>query len=176
MRAVHLLPVAAAALMLAAAVWHDVRSHRIPNTVVLAGLLVAAGLSLVPSGGSVAKCLGGMAAGFAIFLPLYAIHVLGAGDVKLMAAVGGFVGFPDILAAALYAAVAGGVVALLWATRAGELRQALRNVRTGLVVGAGDLAAGTLPRLDSMPAVPARAPYAIAIAAGTAVHAWLVNT
>lgn len=176
MRAVHLLTVAAAALMLAAAVWHDVRSHRIPNTVVLAGLLVAAGLSSMPAGRGVANSLGGMAAGFALFVPLYAIHVLGAGDVKLMAAVGGFVGFPGILAAALFAAAAGGVVALVWAARAGELRRALRNVRTGLVLGASDLAAGTLPRLDSLPAVPVRAPYAIAIAAGTAVQGWLVNT
>ena len=81
-------------LLLIAAV-SDYRTRRIPNELVLAG--AAAGLlgntlfSTLPLDGFV-TALQGLATGLAAFLPLYLLRLMGAGDVKLMAMVGAFLG------------------------------------------------------------------------------------
>src|SRR5262249_44988714 len=80
-------------LVLGAAVY-DVRYRRIPNWItasgVLAGLLLNAFLD--PTWSGLLFGLKGMALGFGIYFALYALHAMGAGDVKLMAAVGALVG------------------------------------------------------------------------------------
>lgn len=171
-----LIAFAACSAMLAAAVWTDLRQRRIPNSLVLAGLGVALALSASPGGIGAASALGGMAAGFLLLLPLHLLRVMGAGDVKLMAAVGAFVGYPEVLLALSAALVAGGALALAWALGLGQLRTVLRNVRTGLFLSTMDVMGGSLPRASSLPTVKARIPYAVAIAAGAAVQAWLGNT
>jgi prepilin peptidase CpaA len=149
------------------------RHRRIPNWLVLAGVGAGLALSVAPGGVGLANALLGMAAGFALLLPLHLLRVMGAGDVKLMAAVGSLVGLQAVLAVVLIALVAGGVLALAWALRLGVLREVLRNVRTGLFLSVADIAGRSLPRPESLPTVPARIPYALAIAAGAVAQAWL---
>ncbi|NDU92106.1 MAG: prepilin peptidase [Ferrovum sp.] len=107
-----------AVLLLAA--FKDIRERRIPN-----GLLVVAGvgallLPLVVQSISVRALLAGASVGFLVFLPFYAVSAMGAGDIKLMAIVGAYLGPQGVLISALFTALAGGVLALGFAlSRAG---------------------------------------------------------
>src|SRR5450830_967562 len=113
-------------LAMVIAVDADTRERRIPNVLVL--LMLCAGVSLnvlgpdngraglfsyfpgaLGAGGAVLGALIGLAA----FLPLYWLHATGAGDVKLMAALGSFVGPMEVLNLALSILVVGGVLAVL---------------------------------------------------------------
>lgn len=170
------ISLACGAAMLAAAVWSDMRHRRIPNRLVLMGLVAALGLSLAPGGTGLGSAIGGAAAGVALFLPLHVLRVMGAGDVKLMGAVGAFTGFPGVLAVALLTLLAGGALSLAWALRLRLLRRVVHNVRTGLFLSMADVANGSLPRPESLPTVEARIPYALAIAAGAVAQAWMGNT
>jgi prepilin peptidase CpaA len=167
------LSIVAAAAMLAAAVWHDVRYRRVPNTVVLGGTLAGLALAGMPGGVGALNALGGMAAGFAVLLPLYLMRVTGAGDVKLMAAVGALAGWPAIVGIALASFIAGGVLSLALALRLRVLPGVLRNLRTAAVVTVTELASGRLPDGSGFPVTSARMPYAIAIAAGAAAYCLL---
>ena len=100
----------------------DVRSHRIPNWLVLLGTVTCfAGQliqpALLPFG--IAGALKGIGVGFALLLPLYLLRATGAGDVKLMAMIGAYLGPWGIASAAILSFLAGGVLALavvlLWA-------------------------------------------------------------
>jgi prepilin peptidase CpaA len=159
-------------LLGAASCWHDLRTRRLPNVLTLgaAGLAVPYAIwSSGPSGAATAVL--GWAAGLALFLPLFALGGLGAGDVKLLAAYGAWLGPSGALWTALYAAMAGGVLALVVALFTGYLGRALRNVSFIVTmwrtVGLRPVAGLTL---DS--ARGPRLPYAVAIVAGALIVAW----
>jgi prepilin peptidase CpaA len=150
----------------AAAVATDIRWRRIPNavtvTTAIAGLVLAAsGLS----GLSIGRAAAGFLVGLLLMLPGHIFGRMGAGDVKLFAAVGTILGPGRILAAFFYMAIAGGVLAVAFAWRAGRLRRTL----------------GTTGRLLTQPAASRREiespqagnrfPYGPAIAAGTILAA-----
>jgi prepilin peptidase CpaA len=72
--------------------------------------------------------LGGWLVGAAVFFVPFALGGLGGGDLKLLAALGAWVGPADALWMALYTGLAGGVLAVVVAARRGYLRKALSNV------------------------------------------------
>lgn len=115
---------------LVAAVLIDIRSRRIPNW--LTGLMAGAGL-LMAVGGVSGLTLGqaalGFAAGLLLMLPGHALGATGAGDVKLMAAVGAILGPSMVFSAFLATAVAGGAFAVLVAVRRGRLHATLEGTR-----------------------------------------------
>ena len=114
-------------LGLATAVYTDLRTRRIPNW--LTGAMAAGGFGLAFGGGTVTplQALLGLMVGLLLMLPGHVIGATGAGDVKLMAAIGAVVG-PDLaLRAFLYSAVAGGVFAIAVATRRGVLATTLQD-------------------------------------------------
>jgi prepilin peptidase CpaA len=117
------------ALGLTAAVVTDVRTRRIPN--VLTGALAGAGFGIAFGGGLVtpAQAALGLLVGLVIMLPGHVIGATGAGDVKLMAAIGTLVGPGLIVRVFLYTAVAGGVFALAVAARRGVLATTLMGTR-----------------------------------------------
>jgi prepilin peptidase CpaA len=162
---------AALAAMLLAAMWHDTASRRIPNTVVLWGSLTALGLSLSPHGIGLGSALAGGMVGFLGFGVFYLLRTLGAGDVKLAAATGLFVGHPDMLWVNLLILLAGCWLAITWAVFSGQLRQTLHNLSSGLT----QLWLSRQHRANAdrlvFPVSATRMPYALAIGAGTAVHA-----
>jgi prepilin peptidase CpaA len=102
------------ATMLIAAV-SDVFTHRIPNSL-LAPALVLALLTGTTTGGATGLMLSlaGMVVGFVMLLPIYTIGALGAGDVKLLAVAGAFLGPEGALIAGLGTFVAGAVFGLAW--------------------------------------------------------------
>lgn len=174
-----LLAAGALPAVLGAAVLCDVREHRIPNVLIVLGL--AAGLAcnaLAPPGSGffdaarpgslgVLQAMAGAATGFALFLPLYVVRAMGAGDVKLMAVMGAFLGAPGVADAVLLTFVCGGIFAGGVAAWNGVLSRALSNVRF-MLTDALVRALGTGGGAVEPAALSAgKVPYAIAIAAGT---------
>jgi prepilin peptidase CpaA len=101
----------------------DLRTRRIPNglTAAMTGIgiaLAATGVSGLSVGGSFL----GFALGLVLMLPGYGLGATGAGDVKLMAAVGAIVGPGLVVTAFLCTAIAGGVLAVVVALRRRRLR------------------------------------------------------
>ena len=77
--------------LLAVAVVGDLRRHRIPNTLVLTGMALGlAGQMVVGGVAGLINGVSGMAVGFGLFLLLYVVGGMAAGDVKQMAMVGAF--------------------------------------------------------------------------------------
>jgi prepilin peptidase CpaA len=149
-----------------AAVVTDTRTRRVPNvlTAPLAttGITIALlGLGHVGIGAAVAGC----AFGLLLMLPLYALGGTGAGDVKLFAAAGALLGPGTTFTAFLYAAIAGGGIALAVALRRGILRQTLLQT-VGLTAG------GSLKAMVDAPSSNNRFAYASAIAIGSVLAAW----
>jgi len=112
---------------LAIATFIDVRTRRIPNW--LTAGIAAAGFGIAFGGGTVrpTQAVLGMLIGLLLMLPGHVIGATGAGDVKLMAAIGAVVGSGSILRVFLYTAVAGGVFAITVALRRGRLRQTVSD-------------------------------------------------
>ena len=151
----------------------DLRSRRIPNVLTFG----AAGAGILfhvfaPAGeGATAAALGWLL-GVAIFFVPFALGGLGGGDVKLLGALGAWLGPSAIFWAALYTGVAGGVMAIITALASGYFRKALSNVYLLL---AHWRVAGikALPQLTLETSEGPRLAYAIPIFAGTMVAIWL---
>lgn len=153
--------VAAVALSGALSAAIDLRSRRIPNW--LTGGIAAAGLLLAAlglDGLSVGVALAGAALGLAVMLPGYLLGQTGAGDVKLVAAVGTLLGPRLTLIAFVYIALAGGVLAALVAARRRRLRASLQNAAALVSTRGASAAAIESPSVDN------RFAYAPAIAIG----------
>lgn len=167
--------------LLAAAVWHDLRSRRIPNRLVFPGALLGLLINSVPLhvGGVLAPVaaplgllmgLAGFAAGLALLLPLYALKTMGAGDVKLMAMIGAFLGPYPVAIVTLFSLLAGGVMAVIVAAWNGTLRRVTANSYHLLLQSLMRGIAGDMPSIDA-PALPSgKLPYALAIATGTLIY------
>jgi prepilin peptidase CpaA len=119
-----------AMLVIAAAI--DLRQRRIPNWVTLPLLLAGLAQSWMPGATVIpsASCLG-LLAGGVISLPMFVLGVRGGGDVKLLAAVGAWLGPKGALLVYLAGAVAGMVLVLAQCVVQGRLMQLLG--RTALV-------------------------------------------
>jgi prepilin peptidase CpaA len=126
-------------------------------------------------GFGIAGALKGIAVGFALLLPLYLLRATGAGDVKLMAMVGAYLGPWGVAWAALFSFIAGGVLALAVALAGGTLGRLFANVRT-MLYGTLLTAMTTGKTTITTPAVSVgKLPYGVAIAIGTMVHVVMVQ-
>jgi prepilin peptidase CpaA len=97
---------------------------------------------------------------------------MGAGDVKLLAAIGSWLGPVGALWTALYGAMAGGVLALVVAASRGYARKALSNVGTILMTWR-TVGVRPVPSLTLSDAGSVRLPYALPLAVGAALTLWL---
>jgi prepilin peptidase CpaA len=117
------------ALVIVAAVY-DIRFRRIPNWLTLLGVVAGLGLNafLFQGWPGLRIGLAGLALGFGVYFLLYALRAMGAGDVKLMAAVGAMVGWQDWFWIFLFTAIIGGVAGLALAVSRRRLKKTLFNV------------------------------------------------
>jgi prepilin peptidase CpaA len=124
-------------LVVGVAAWYDARYRRIPNWLVLTGLVLGLGLNAFLCNWS--GCLGrpgtgarssllGIGLAFLIYFPLYLLRGMGAGDVKLMAAIGSIVGAANWFGIFVITALLGGVVAVFLLLSRGRLRNSLWNI------------------------------------------------
>jgi prepilin peptidase CpaA len=91
----------------------DLKTRRIPQLLTLGGAVAGLIFHLWTGGWSAgAESLAGWVVGMIVFLPPFALGGLGAGDVKLLGALGAWFGPTEALWLALYAGVAGLVLAL----------------------------------------------------------------
>lgn len=158
------------ALLLIAAV-SDWRSYRIPNWLTLSGVMFGLAYNAflpATSGHGLSSAFLGMLLCFAITLPLYLMHAMGAGDVKLMAMVGAFLGASDAFPALASIFIAGGAAALLFAMWHGTLGRLLHNVRMLVQISVMSTFSGFKPdiQLGAVDSI-GKLPYAVSIGAGT---------
>lgn len=91
----------------------DIRSHKIPNWLTFSTAILGVGLNGISGGSSgLVNALAGLLTGMALLIVFYAFGGMGAGDVKLMGAVGSFIGPKMVLWTAFYTAMIGGIYAV----------------------------------------------------------------
>lgn len=156
--------------LVAQAALTDLAVRKIPNVLVLSGLLLALILHVLagPRWAPVTQWMAGALAGFFLFLPLYLAGGMAAGDVKLLAMVGSFTGPWLVFHIALLTGLIGGLMAALLLLRKGRWRAGWRNLAR--------ICAPLLWRvcgvpLEPVPLAPGASvggmPYGVAIALGT---------
>jgi prepilin peptidase CpaA len=147
--------------------YYDVCYRRIPNPFVLATLAVGIFLNVMNAGFSGAlSSVGGCLIGFAIMFGLHLFGAMGAGDVKLFAAIGSITGAHLVLPTFVVVAVMGGVLGVFSMIRAGQLKLTMVRVLQILI---GLLPGYSVPRFP----VPAdrrlTIPYGVAITFGSLI-------
>lgn len=168
------------ALLLLGAAWSDITTRRIPNRLVFSGACIGLLLnSVLPEGygftsalpGAVGfwQALIGMGLGFAIFLPFYAVRAMGAGDVKLMAMVGAFLGPNATIETIVMIFLTGGVLTLYFLLRAKAFGRLFGNLRTSLTLLFLQVMARSMPKPTGTASI-GRLPFGAAIAIGSILY------
>ena len=158
--------------ILVLASWTDLQQHRIPNVLSLGGILLGIALHTWILGivGFAAGVLGA-AVGIGIFLPFYLHRGMGAGDVKLMGAVGAFLGPHNALLATGLSLAAGGLLGIIILTLRGGLKPlAVRYYATLKCFLLTGKLSHQSPKTGEVAAT--KFPYAAAIGIGTLVALW----
>lgn len=167
------------ALLLAAA-WSDITSRRIPNRVVFSGACIGVLLNVVlPEGfgftsalpGAIGfwKALTGMGLGLAIFLPFYAVRAMGAGDVKLMAMVGAFLGPNATIEAIVMVFLTGGVITACVLLRKRAFGRLIGNLQTRIAQLFLRVMVADVPKAAATASI-GRLPFGAAIAIGSILY------
>jgi prepilin peptidase CpaA len=169
----HLITITLLILLLIAA-WHDIRHYRIPNALVFSGAIIGVLLNtLIPQdmgGLGLLASLAGLGVGLVILFPLYLLRAMGAGDIKLMAMIGAFVGPSSMLILTLYVLLAGGVLAVSVALVKGRFSNVLDNLKIMFMLRLTGSSLASLTTTDTRFHSAGKLPYGVAIAAGTFVY------
>jgi prepilin peptidase CpaA len=165
----HIFAIAVAVI---AAVW-DLRTRRIPNVLTFGSALLAIAAHAYTGGVTAAGwSLAGWFVGVLFFLPIFALRGMGAGDVKLLAALGAWLGPGPIVWVALFSLVAGGVIGLLVALGYGYLTQALTNIWWMFSYWKAE-GPKPVPQVTLATQKGPRLAYAVPVFAGLMVTLWL---
>lgn len=147
--------------------YYDVRYRRIPNLFVLATLAGGLLLNFIFQGASgIVMSLGGCALAFSLLFALHLLGAMGAGDVKLFAAIGSVIGLKLVLPTFLIIALTGGALAVVSMVRAGTVRSTLFNV---LRLFVGFLPGWQMPRFSVPTDRRHTIPYGVAITLGSLI-------
>lgn len=166
-------------LLLVLACITDARTRRIPNKLVLLLAVGGIGYSLMrePGAAAIPSALASIGIGFMIWIPFYAMRIMGAGDVKLFAAASAWLVPSGVLNAALLSALTGGVLSLVWMFRSyGGSFTMFKVTQMASVSGMRSQIVTAREQLDSAAVEmgkKARLPYGIAMAIGLLATAWL---
>jgi prepilin peptidase CpaA len=147
-------------IVLAVATFTDLRSRRIPNWLVLPFMLAGLVASAWMGGwNGLGHSFAGLGLGILIYGFLFWVGGMGAGDVKLAAAIGAWIGPVQLFIALIVTAMAGGVMILLWALWAFVIKRLVRRSK--------DSEGEQKPALNTF--LKRKMPYAPAIAVGTLI-------
>lgn len=154
--------------------YYDVRYRRIPNSFVLATLVGGLAVNTIFGGlQGLYASLGGCALAFIMMFMLHVFGAMGAGDVKLFAAIGAVTGAHMVLTTFLIVVLTGGVLAVVSMIRAGVVMTTMHRV---LQIFVGMLPGWQMPKF----AVPADSkhtiPYGVAITTGTIISIAIFRT
>ena len=155
------------AILLTAAIG-DLRTRRIPNKLVAVLALsgIAFSVARAPVIPGLSQAGGGLLAGLACWLPFYVLGWLGAGDVKLYAAAGAWLGPARAAEGALIGAMFGALLSLIWMAKAHGMKGAAETL--GM--------AATTPEMlapSSGSSKRSTLPYGVAIAFGALWAGWV---
>jgi prepilin peptidase CpaA len=121
--------------LLIPAVVFDQREKRIPNGLILSGLILGLVCNFYTSGmPGVLFSLQGLAAGIALLFIPFALRGMGAGDVKLLGVVGAFKGYLFAFHTFIAMALWGGLIAVILLINKGKLGKTLRGLWTGMIL------------------------------------------
>jgi len=147
----------------------DWRSRRIPNWLTVPGLLSGITLHAALNGWQGMRfALEGAALALVILLPLVLLRALGAGDWKLMGAVGTFLGWKLILFVLVGSIFASGIMAIVQVYRVGRVMETFRNMVT-LVKGFFAFGLKKNPQISLDNPRLLKLPFGVAVAAATVV-------
>jgi prepilin peptidase CpaA len=147
--------------------WIDWRTRRIPNWLTVAGVLSGIAAHMYFSG-LVGACIAvlGMVAALIILLPCVLLRAMGAGDWKLMAALGSILG-PVMMLFVLVAAIfLAGLMALVMVVRARRVKETLYNMYV-LVQGFFTFGLRAHPEISLDNPALLKLPFGVAAAGGT---------
>ncbi len=152
----------------------DYRTFKIPNWLTVGGIVFALGYNtIVPFSRQqgLLWALGGLTIGFLSMLPAYVLRIMGAGDVKLMAMVGAFLGVTDAWHAVIFSFIAGGVCAVMFAVFNKSFTRMLGNVKNMTQVMVYSAMGGVKPyvQIESSQSV-GKLPYGVCISIGTITY------
>lgn len=151
---------------------YDWRYRIVPNWLTLGGVLAGLAVNTILGGISgLWLAFSGAFVALLVYLALYALRAMGAGDAKLMAAVGALMGPFIWWGIFIYTILIGGVAALAAILLSGRFRRTLRNIGTilsSLVRAKRPWAEN--PEVDVRDKRALRLPHAVNIAAGTAAY------
>lgn len=116
-------------VILIGAAWIDGKELKVPNWITFPMILSGLIYSTVV-GGSLSSGLLGMAMGLACLLPLYAVGGMGAGDVKLMAGIGAWLGWQITLESFAVSVVVGAIMSVLMVLFRGTWKKHYENFLT----------------------------------------------
>jgi prepilin peptidase CpaA len=148
-------------------IYYDVRYRRIPNAFVVATLISGLTLNLIMGGlNGGLNSLGGCVFAFILMFMLHVFGAMGAGDVKLFAAVGSVIGAQLVLPTFVVVVLTGGLLALITTLRSGIFGTTMHRV---LQIFVGLLPGWQMPKFS----VPAdrrfTIPYGVAITIGAII-------
>ena len=155
--------------VLGVATFTDLRSRRIPNWLVFPFWLTGLVVSVWMQGWhGLGQSLGGALLGFVIYGVLFWMGGMGAGDVKLCAAIGAWVGPHQLIFALVITSMVGGVMVFCWALCGGFLKELFTGA-SNLAFGWKDRGGVRDPEMVIANPLKRKIPYAPAIAIGTLV-------
>lgn len=147
---------------------YDLRFRRIPNWLNLSGVVLGLGLNtLLLAGHGFAIALLGLGCSLVVYVPLYLIRGMGAGDVKLMAAVGAMAGPRNWIIIFIATALLGGIASIVFIA----FKKRFHETWLNLAVILAELSHGRMPahrdaRLDVRDSRALRIPHGALIATG----------
>ncbi len=174
MSLIEITPIVVLTIILTVAVITDIRFYRIPNWLTFPSMLFGICYHTYTNGfHGLALCMAGLLLGICIFMPFYFAAGMGAGDVKLMGAVGVFLGPGGVFVAFLATAMIGGLYSIILLKLNGLLKETIiryRVMATTLLI---------TRRLNYIPPEKgAKKPfmaYGVAIAIGTSIAVIIIN-
>jgi prepilin peptidase CpaA len=156
------------ALVVIPAAIFDLKFRRVPNWLTGSGLVLGVGVNVVQlRTAGLWLSLEGAGLALLIYLPLYLLRGMGAGDVKLMTAVGAMAGPKAWLGIFVLTAFIGGVGALILVIARGRARKTFENI--GHVISSASSARSPFanhPELDVRSGKGFQMPHAVIIACG----------